>query len=60
MCQGKVPEDIPQNVAGSLGHVTTSLGTLCVELLCREQGQFIFLNEISFEMAYVGESHIEG
>ena len=28
--QGKAPEEIPQNVAGSLGHVTTLLGTLCI------------------------------
>ena len=52
--QGKAPEEILQNVAGSLGHVTTSLGTLCVELLCRKQGKFIFLNEKSFQMANVG------
>ena len=52
--QGKAPEEILQNVAGSLGHVTTSLGTLYVELLCRRQGKFIFLNEKSLEMANVG------
>ena len=34
--QGKAPEESLQNLAGSLGHVTTSLGTLCVELLCRK------------------------
>ena len=28
--QGKAPEEILQNVAGSLGHVTALLGTLCV------------------------------
>ena len=58
--QGKAPEDVPQN--GSLGHVTTSLGTLCMELLCRKQGKFIFLNEKSLEMANVGAggSHVEG
>ena len=62
VCQGKAPEEILQNVAGSLGHVTASLGTLCVELLCRKQGQFIFLNEKSFQMANVGagENHVEG
>ena len=34
--QGKAPPEILQNVAGSLGHVPTLLGTLCVELLCRK------------------------
>ena len=31
--QGKAPEEILQNVAGSLGHVTASLGTMCVGFL---------------------------
>ena len=52
--QGKAPSEILQNVAGSLGHVTASLGTLCVELQCRKQGKSIFLNEKSFQMANVG------
>ena len=54
--QGKAPEEILQDLAGSLGHVTTSLGTLCVELcgINRKQGKFIFLNEKSLEMANVG------
>ena len=29
--QGKAPEEIIENVAGSLGHVTALLGRLCVE-----------------------------
>ena len=32
--QGKAPGEILENVAGSLGHVTALLGTLCVEFLC--------------------------
>ena len=52
--QGKAPGESLQNLAGSLGHVTASLGTLCVELLCRKQGKFIFLDEKSLEMANVG------
>ena len=52
--QGKAPEEILQNVAGSLGHVTALLGTLCVGFLCRKQGKFVFVNEKSFEMANVG------
>ena len=54
MCQGKAPPEILQNVAGSLGHATALLGTLCVELLCMKQGKFIFLNENSFAKANVG------
>ena len=52
--QGKAPEEILHILAGSLGHVTASLGTLCVEFLCRRQGKFIFVNEKSFPMANVG------
>ena len=54
MRQGKAPEEMLQSVAGSLGRVTALLGTLCVELLCRKQGKFIFLHEKSFQMANVG------
>ena len=43
-----------RNVAGSLGHVTTSLGTLSVGFLCRKQGKFMFVNKKSFEVANVG------
>ena len=52
--QGKALEEILENLAVSLGHVTALLGTLCVELLCRKQGKFIFFNEKSFKMAIVG------
>ena len=45
MRQGKAPEEILQNVAGSAGHVTALLGTLCVGFLCGKQGKFIFINE---------------
>ena len=41
-------------MAGSLGHVTASLGTMCVGFLCRKQGKFIPVNEKSLEMANVG------
>ena len=52
--QGKAPEEILENVPGSLGHMTALLGTLCVGLLCRKQAKFICLNEKSFKIAIVG------
>ena len=60
--QGKAPPEILQNVAGSLGHVAASLGTLCVELLCRKQGQLIFImkNHSKWPMLGLEESHVEG
>ena len=51
--QGKAPSEIPENLAGSLGHVTALRGILCVKLLCRKQGKFIFCNEKCFKMAIV-------
>ena len=45
--QGKALEEILENLAVSLGHVTALLGTLCVELLYllyRKEGKFIFFN----------------
>ena len=41
-------------MAGSLGHVTALLGTLCVDFICRKQGKFIFFIEKSFKMVIVG------
>ena len=52
--QGKAPEEILQSLAGSLGHVTASLGTMCVGFLCRKHCKLILVNEKSLEMANVG------
>ena len=43
--QGKAPEEILQNVAGSLGHVTALLGTLCVWDSYVGNGKFKLINE---------------
>ena len=57
--QGKAPEEILQNVAGSPGHVTASLGTMCLGFLCRKQGKFILVNE-KWPMWGLEEGYVEG